>query len=247
MAMISITVILNRLARAALALAMMTAIAGVATPAVAQEDEDLWDPSWACGRTFTPTTKLIRSISDITGYRGDAKMPPYLVAKVQPIIFGTVIFVKRPTGWIGIAVEQLGGERGSFVAKNKGRASLFTMISAGGPGSELTLIRTTDGWATAKCSTIAFPDTVKPPVGFLDVTDFNATEAGKGAMNGSGEVEVRGDQQTQWFTYATTNGGETWAKPKRIARQPGPLPGIYTRAKDRHVADLIADLKKAYR
>lgn len=213
----------------------------------AAETSEYWDPNWACGKTFVPTARLVRALyaEDVTGYRGDAKTPPFLIANLPPVNYGVVVFVKRPSGWTGIAVEQSEKVQGAFIAKGKGSAAIFSMWSVGGPGAAYTQLRTTDGWATATCGSVTFPDSIPRPQSYLELHDFNAQETGAGALTGSAEIDNGRRTMTRWFKYTTPDGGATWSSAQRLPSKPPAIPGVYAEIEG-DVSGLIADLKRAF-
>lgn len=208
--------------------------------------EDFWQESWSCGSTFTPTGRLVNAIAeeDWVGFEGDDSVPPFLVANLPPVFFGVVVFVKRPGGWTGIAVENHHRVQGAFVARGQGLANVFTMYSVEGPGHEYRILRTSNGFAEVACSVLEFPGDVPNPQTFLSLADFNGDD-GEAFLVGFADIEdENGDSRTRWFRYRMKEGDASWSEPEALPTQPAPLVGIYSAAGGRGLGDLIADLRR---
>jgi len=205
--------------------------------------QDFWDESWSCGTVFTPTPEMVRAMEDerFIGYTGDNSIRPFLVARLQTVFGGTVVFVKRATGWAGIAIASGHSPQGVFVAPGKGRAIVFTMHTVEGPGHEFQILYTTDGFDNAACSILDFPDEVPSPETYLLLLDFNAEANGEGLLVGSADIESEnGASQTRWFRYRTRDGGVSWSGPEALLSLPERAGGVYVPLM---AEQLIADLR----
>jgi hypothetical protein len=213
------------------------------SPTAAQETEFLW-ADWKCGQNVKLTRKLIHSVTSaansFSGFRGGGGLPPFLVGNLSQEL-GAILFIKHSGGWRAVALEEGATSYGVYVAPEKRSAVIFTMMSREGPGQEYTLYRSTDGLRSGACSTLPPPRAI-PHYLYMDIKDFNIDARRQGTVVGTVEFSEP-KTKTVWYRSRTTDGGAHWSRPLPISTKPGALAGVFTRAADAGLDDLVNSLK----
>ncbi len=185
------------------------------------------------------------SVADASGYSGDASNPAFLLAPMRNEdegSFHTAMFAKGDKGWqvfslgVGRAVQYAG------INPVTHRAVVVTMHESEGPGQEYEVM-TMGMDARPSCTVVPFPAELNSQsymMEYLSLTFLIMDGQGQGMIAGHAEWQ---DKPETWFTYATSDGGQTWQPPQKHTTLPAPPASVMIEDSAAPVQALLDEIK----
>lgn len=188
-----------------------------ATVAAADITEpDVIQESWQCGSKIDIIPSVTDRFSPSHVFEKADRLPTFMAGEIRDPsgLKFSAVFVDTEPGWRGYAVEGQASFFNAYAERSGGRAVLFSMISAGGPGQTYTVFSTKDGFETVACGELSKPDANLSTIDYMQIKTFDIDEGGKGRLTGF--VRFSEERVPECFEATTDDGGTHWSKPKRI-------------------------------
>ncbi len=194
------------------------AFMSIAGPALAHEDEN-------CMAPLPITASFVREAGTFgySGFAGSPSTPAFVIGGLSPLhgapevnADGSVIFLRGADGAWRAALPTPGDTIIRVYARpDDGAAIIVTTIQTEGPGYYWTLVRLREGFSSASCAVVEFPETLERGSEFLELMDLDITANGRGEIIGHANTQEHG---VLWYRYTTRDGGTTWSAPRRLRR-----------------------------
>lgn len=187
-------------------------------PAIAADmpDSSPVQDDWKCGSQIEIVPRVTDRFKPDYIFTKRDDMPTFLAGSIVEPMGGkfSAVFIDGEDGWLGYAVEEQAGFSNVYVARQGGRAVLFSMIDVEGPGHTYTVLSTQNSFKSVACAELAAPDVELGTLDYMQIRAFDLDERGKGRLTGI--VSFADERAAECFQSTTNDDGRHWSKLHRI-------------------------------